>query len=51
MLMAAYWGKVLTLLPDGVVDGFLKDKGGIQLWRRSGDGEVLGLLQTRSVRE
>jgi|GEM_PF-2799877 len=46
MLMAAYWGKVLTLLPDGVVEEFLKDKDGIQLWRRGGDGEVLGLSQT-----
>ncbi len=46
MLMAAYWGKVLTLLPDGVVDGFLKDKEGIQVWRSGGDGEILGLSQT-----
>ena len=46
MLMAAYWGKVLTLLPDGVVDGFLKDKEGIQVWRSGGDGEILGLSKT-----
>lgn len=46
MLIAAYWGKVLALLPDVVVEDFLKDKGGIQLWRKGGDGEILGLSQT-----
>jgi len=46
MLMAAYWGKVLALLPDGVVEVILKDKDGIQLWRKGGNGEVLGFSQT-----
>ena len=46
MLMAAYCGKVLALLPEGAVEDFLKDKDGIQLWRKGGDGEILGLSRT-----
>ena len=46
MLIAAYWGKVLNLLPEEVVADYSKDKGGIQLWRKGGDGEILGLSQT-----
>ena len=46
MLMAAYWGKLLALLPEGAVEDYLKDKDGIQLWRKGGDGEILGLSRT-----